>query len=106
MSETALLVIASIIAIGVVAIIVLLLRPRAPVADAAAEQRLTAAVQKLIRKNEAASLALVARPLSLAIARWTLEQSDESAIWIDMGPSLGIEGGRAEVSPRSLARCG
>ncbi|MBI5865384.1 MAG: histidine phosphatase family protein [Planctomycetes bacterium] len=48
---------------------------------AAAEQRLTAAVHKLIRKNEAAALALVARPLSLAITRWALEQSDESAIW-------------------------
>ena len=40
MSETLLLVLALIIAIGVVAIIVLLLRPRAPVADLAAEQRL------------------------------------------------------------------
>src|SRR5471030_2071495 len=40
MSETLLPFIASIIAIGVIAIIVLLLRPRAPVADPAAEQRL------------------------------------------------------------------
>lgn len=40
MSETALLILALIIAIGVVAIIVLLLRPRAPVADPAAEQRI------------------------------------------------------------------
>ncbi|MBI3702535.1 MAG: DNA recombination protein RmuC [Rhizobiales bacterium] len=40
MSESLLLVLALIIAVGVVAIIVLLLRPRAPVADPAAEQRL------------------------------------------------------------------
>ncbi|MSO67469.1 MAG: DNA recombination protein RmuC [Pseudolabrys sp.] len=40
MSQTALLILALIIAIGVVAIIVLLLRPRAPVADPAAEQRI------------------------------------------------------------------
>jgi len=40
MSETLLLVLALIIAIGVVAILVLLLRPRAPVADPAAEQRI------------------------------------------------------------------
>ena len=40
MSETVLLVLASIIAIGVVAIIILLLRPRAPVVDPAAEQRI------------------------------------------------------------------
>jgi DNA recombination protein RmuC len=40
MSETLLLVLALIIAVGVVAIIVLLLRPRAPVIDPAAEQRL------------------------------------------------------------------
>ena len=40
MSETVLIVLALIIAIGVVTIIVLLLRPRAPVADPAAEQRL------------------------------------------------------------------
>jgi DNA recombination protein RmuC len=40
MSETLLLVLALIIAIGVIAIIVLLLRPRLPVADPAAEQRL------------------------------------------------------------------
>ena len=40
MSETLLLVLALIIAIGVVAIIVLLLRPRGPVADPAAEQRI------------------------------------------------------------------
>ncbi len=40
MPETLLLVIALVIAAGVVAIIVLLLRPRSPVADPAAEQRL------------------------------------------------------------------
>ncbi len=40
MSETVLVVLALIIAIGVVAILVLLLRPRAPVADPAAEQRI------------------------------------------------------------------
>jgi len=40
MSETVLLALGLIIAIGVVAIIVLLLRPRGPVADPAAEQRL------------------------------------------------------------------
>jgi DNA recombination protein RmuC len=40
MPETALLILAAIIAVGMVAIIVLLLRPRAPVADLAAEQRL------------------------------------------------------------------
>jgi len=40
MSETALLVLASIIAVGVVTIIMLLLRPRMPVADPAAEQRI------------------------------------------------------------------
>ncbi len=44
MSETALIglgILGAIIAIGLVAIIALLLRPRAPVADPAAEQRLT-----------------------------------------------------------------
>jgi DNA recombination protein RmuC len=40
MPETLLIALASIIAIGVVAIIVLLLRPRSPVADPAADQRL------------------------------------------------------------------
>jgi DNA recombination protein RmuC len=40
MPETLLLVLALVIAIGVVAILVLLLRPRAPVADPAAEQRI------------------------------------------------------------------
>jgi DNA recombination protein RmuC len=40
MSETLLLALALVIAIGVVAIIVLLLRPKAPTADPAAEQRL------------------------------------------------------------------
>jgi DNA recombination protein RmuC len=40
MSETLLIVLASIIAVGVIATIVLLLRPHAPVADPAAEQRL------------------------------------------------------------------
>jgi DNA recombination protein RmuC len=40
MSETLLIVLASIIAVGVVAIIVLLLRPRAPIADPEAQQRL------------------------------------------------------------------
>src|SRR4029077_3418421 len=40
MPETVLLILASIIAIGVVAIIILLLRSRAPVADPAAEQRI------------------------------------------------------------------
>ncbi len=42
MSETVLLALALVIAIGVVAIIVLLLRPRAPVADPAAQERLLA----------------------------------------------------------------
>src|SRR5471030_1871443 len=40
MSETLLITLASIIALGVIAIIVLLLRPRAPVADPAADPRL------------------------------------------------------------------
>src|SRR5664279_5224799 len=40
MPETVLIVLALVIAIGVVAILVLLLRPRAPVADPAAEQRI------------------------------------------------------------------
>lgn len=42
MSETIVLVLASIIAVGVVAIIALLLRPRPPIVDPAAEERLTA----------------------------------------------------------------
>jgi DNA recombination protein RmuC len=42
MSETVILALAAIIALGVVVIIVLLLRPRAPVADPAAEERLLA----------------------------------------------------------------
>ena len=41
MPDTLLLILALIIAGGVVAIIALLLRPRAPVSDPAAEQRLT-----------------------------------------------------------------
>src|SRR5882672_562430 len=40
MSETVLIVLGLVIAIGVIAIIVLLVRPRAPVSDPAAEQRL------------------------------------------------------------------
>ena len=40
MPETVLIVLALVIAIGVVAILVLLLHPRAPVADPAAEQRI------------------------------------------------------------------
>ncbi len=40
MSQTVLIVLGLIIAIGVAAIIVMLLRPRAPVSDPAAEQRL------------------------------------------------------------------
>ncbi len=42
MSETIVLVLASIITVGVVAIIALLLRPRTPIVDPAAEERLTA----------------------------------------------------------------
>jgi DNA recombination protein RmuC len=42
MSETIVLVLASIITVGVVAIIALLLRPRRPIVDPAAEERLTA----------------------------------------------------------------
>jgi len=41
MLETVLIVLAAVIAVGVVAILVLLLRPRPPVADPAAEQKLT-----------------------------------------------------------------
>ena len=41
MSQTLLLVLALVIAAGIVAIIVLLLRPKPPVADAAAEARIT-----------------------------------------------------------------
>src|ERR1700704_3543701 len=42
MSETIVLVLASIITVGVVAIIALLLRPRTPIVDPAADERLTA----------------------------------------------------------------
>lgn len=48
---------------------------------AAAEERLATAVQKLLKKNGMETIALVERPVSLALTRRVLEGGAESQIW-------------------------
>lgn len=48
---------------------------------AAAEERLTTVVQKLLRKNGMEAIALVERPVSLALTRRLLQGGESSQIW-------------------------
>jgi probable phosphoglycerate mutase len=48
---------------------------------AAAEERLSTAVQRILKKNGMEAIALVERPLSLALTRRVLQGGQESQIW-------------------------
>lgn len=46
-----------------------------------AQHRMSVELQKLLKKNGVPAIALVARPLALALTRRSIEGSEESAIW-------------------------
>ncbi len=46
-----------------------------------AQQRLTVELQKLLKKNGVPAIALVERPLALALTRSSIEGGEEAAIW-------------------------
>lgn len=48
---------------------------------AAAEERLSTAVQRILKKNGKVAIALVERPLSLALTRRVLQRGDPARVW-------------------------
>jgi broad specificity phosphatase PhoE len=49
----------------------------------AAAERIGAAVQRIVRRSSRENVALVLRPLALALARYALEPGNEARIWED-----------------------
>lgn len=69
----------------------------------AAAQRIFSVVSRLVRRNGAPTLALVLRPLALALARHALEGGEESSIWdnscVDEPVTIGVTA--AALAPKT-----